>query len=112
MFAHDNEDMSHLPDTAPEPGQNADHPYAALTPDCVIDALCSAGLAPDGRLTALSSYENRVYLSHQDDGDKVVAKFYRPGRWSRVQIEEEHSFSQELAAKEVPVVAPLVLHFR
>ena len=49
MFAHDNEDMSHLPDTAPEPGQNADHPYTALTPDCVIDALCSAGLAPDGQ---------------------------------------------------------------
>ncbi len=112
MFAHDNGGMSQLPDTAPETGQSADHPYAALTPDCVIDALCSTGLVPDGRLTALSSYENRVYLSHLDDGDKVVAKFYRPGRWSRAQIEEEHSFSQELATKEVPAVAPLVLQER
>ena len=78
----------------------------------MIDALCSTGLLPDGRLTALSSYENRVYLAHQDDGDKVVAKFYRPGRWSLAQIEEEHAFSQELADKEIPVVAPLVLQGR
>jgi len=85
------------------------HPYADLTPDCVLDALYAAGLNPDGRLTALSSYENRVYLAHQDDGDKVVAKFYRPGRWSRAQIEEEHAFSQELADREIPVVAPLLL---
>lgn len=92
--------------------QDSSHPYADLTPDCVIDALCSTGLLPDGCLTALSSYENRVYLAHQDDGDKVVAKFYRPGRWSLAQIEEEHAFSQELADKEIPVVAPLVLQGR
>ena len=101
LFAHDNAVMS---DT-----QDPSHPYAELTPDCVMDALCSTGLVPDGRFTALSSYENRVYLAHQDDGDKVVAKFYRPGRWSRAQIEEEHVFSQELVDREVPVVAPLVL---
>ncbi|MEX8195334.1 serine/threonine protein kinase [Comamonas guangdongensis] len=89
--------------------QASTHPYADLTPDCVLDALYAAGLTPDGRLTALSSYENRVYLAHQDEGDKVVAKFYRPGRWSRAQIEEEHAFSQELADREIPVVAPLRL---
>lgn len=85
------------------------HPYAALTPDCVLDALCAAGLEPDGRLVPLSSYENRVYLAYLDSGDRAVAKFYRPGRWSRAQIEEEHAFSQELADAEVPVVAPLRL---
>ena len=84
------------------------HAYAELTPDVVLDALASAGIFGDGRLTALASYENRVYQAVLDDGDKVVLKFYRPGRWSREQILEEHSFSQELASAEVPVVAPLL----
>ena len=58
------------------------HPYQALTPDLVQDALASIGLYGDGRQMALSSYENRVYQLHLDDGDVVVAKFYRPGRWT------------------------------
>ncbi len=88
---------------------NAPHPYAALTPDVVLDALASAGLYGDGRLMALGSYENRVYQAVLEDGQRVVAKFYRPGRWSEEQILEEHAFAAELAAAEVPVVAPLVL---
>jgi len=83
------------------------HPYDALTPDCVLDALSATGLWPDGRLQALGSYENRVYQACLDDGSKVVAKFYRPGRWSAAQIREEHAFAQELAEAEVPAVAPL-----
>ena len=89
--------------------------FAALDPDRVLDALASVGLMGDGRLMALNSYENRVFLVHLESGvagglaDAVVAKFYRPGRWSEAQIAEEHSFSLELAANEVPVVAPLVL---
>ena len=90
------------------------HPYEALTPDVVLDALDSVGLRGDGRLTALSSYENRVYQAQLEEPvavhDAVVAKFYRPGRWSESQILEEHAFSAELAAAEIPAVAPLVLN--
>ena len=90
------------------------HPYAHLTPDVVLDALASVGLFGDGRLTALSSYENRVYQVHLDDAYQghaaVVVKFYRPERWSAAQIQEEHDFAEELVAGEVPVVAPLRLN--
>src|SRR5215210_1577803 len=65
-------------------------PYAALTPDCVLDALHSVGVEGDGRLLALNSYENRVYRSNVIDGSMVVAKFYRPTRWSDEAILEEH----------------------
>ena len=82
------------------------HPYAALTPEVVLDALCALGLRPDGRLLALSSYENRVYQVWMEEGAPVVAKFYRPGRWSEAQIDEEHAFAHELAEREIPVVAP------
>ncbi len=89
------------------------HPYEVLTPDAVMDALASVGLRGDGRLMALSSYENRVYQAHLEEPVEghaaVVAKFYRPGRWSRAQILEEHAFAAELEDAEVPVVAPLVL---
>ena len=94
------------------------HAYEPLTPDVVLDALASVGLAGDGRLMALSSYENRVYQLHLENsvgkaaaaGEVVVAKFYRPGRWSDAQIIEEHAFAAELMAAEVPVVGALVLH--
>jgi Ser/Thr protein kinase RdoA (MazF antagonist) len=85
------------------------HPYEALGPDTVLDALASVGLYGDGRLLALSSYENRVYQVHLEDGTAVVAKFYRPGRWSDAQIAEEHAFAAELMAAEVPVIGPLAL---
>ncbi|KAF1043899.1 serine/threonine protein kinase [Xylophilus sp.] len=89
---------------------DAPHPYDALTPATVLDALAGVGLFGDGRLMALSSYENRVYLAHLEEGEPVVAKFYRPGRWSDAPIAEEHAFAAELAAAEVPLAAPLVLH--
>jgi Ser/Thr protein kinase RdoA (MazF antagonist) len=73
----------------------------------VLDAVAAAGLAPDGRLLGLNSYENRVYQVWLDDGSAVVAKFYRPERWSDAQIDEEHAFARELAEREIPVVAPL-----
>jgi Ser/Thr protein kinase RdoA (MazF antagonist) len=85
------------------------HPYATLTPDRILDALDSVGIHGDGRLIALNSYENRVYLVHCDDAPSVVVKFYRPGRWTAAQIEEEHAFVAELAEREVPAVAPQVL---
>jgi Ser/Thr protein kinase RdoA (MazF antagonist) len=85
-------------------------PYDGLTPDTVLDALDSAGLRGDGRLLALNSYENRVYQASLEDGTSVVAKFYRPHRWSDAQLGEEHAFALELAEREVPVVAPLRLN--
>lgn len=93
---------------------NKGTPYAGLTPDCVLDALDSIGLRGDGRLLGLNSYENRVYQIWLEDEPApgsappvVVAKFYRPGRWSDAQILEEHGFVRELAERELPVVAPL-----
>ena len=84
-------------------------PFARLTPDCMLDALESVDLRGDGRFLALNSYENRVYQVSLEDGRTLVAKFYRPGRWSVAQIREEHGFVAELAAREIPVVAPLPL---
>ena len=86
---------------------SSSHPYSALTPDVVLDALDAIGIRGDGRLLSLNSYENRVYQVWREDDAPVVAKFYRPGRWSDAQITEEHTFVAELAASEVPVVAPL-----
>ncbi|MDX1376511.1 MAG: serine/threonine protein kinase [Burkholderiales bacterium] len=87
--------------------QPSAHPYTELTPDRVLDAVDAAGWRTDGRLFGLNSYENRVYQIGLDDGASVVAKFYRPGRWRDAQIAEEHAFALELAAREIPVVAPL-----
>ena len=88
------------------------HAFASLTPDLVLDALDSVGIRGDGGLTALSSYENRVYQVQCEEGPPVVAKFYRPGRWSDAQILEEHAFAAELMAAEIPVIGPLTLHGR
>jgi len=84
-------------------------PYANLTPDCVLDALESVGQLGDGRLLALNSYENRVYQVYMEDGPPVIAKFYRPDRWTDAAIIEEHQFTLDLAERELPVVAPLVI---
>ena len=89
-----------------------DTPYASLTPDLVLDAVGACGLWPDGRLLALNSYENRVWQIGlepvgMEPAAPVIAKFYRPGRWSDAAIAEEHAFTQELADAELPVVAPL-----
>jgi Ser/Thr protein kinase RdoA (MazF antagonist) len=86
------------------------HPYQALTPSVVLDALSALGLPVDGRLSALSSYENRVYQVHLEDDSSVVAKFYRPGRWSGAQILEEHAFTAALIADDIPVVGPMLLN--
>ena len=90
----------------------AAHSYASLTPDCVLDALQSVGLVGDGRLQALGSYENRVYQIGIEDALPVVVKFYRPARWSDAAIVEEHAFVGELAAREIPVVAPIAFEKR
>ena len=84
------------------------HPYDSLTPDRVIDAVESVGYLSDARLLALNSYENRVYQVGIEDETPLIAKFYRPERWTRAQIIEEHQFSLELQDADISVVAPLV----
>ncbi|RTS02100.1 MULTISPECIES: serine/threonine protein kinase [Pseudomonas aeruginosa group] len=83
------------------------HPFDSLTPDLVLNAVESLGYLSDARVLALNSYENRVYQVGIEDDEPLIAKFYRPDRWSDAAIREEHTFSAELAECEVPVVAPL-----
>jgi len=87
---------------------DSEAPYSELSPQTVLDAIEAAGHRCDGRVLALNSYENRVYQIGIEDGQPLVAKFYRPSRWSDAAIREEHAFAAELAALEIPVVAPLV----
>jgi Ser/Thr protein kinase RdoA (MazF antagonist) len=84
-------------------------PYADLTPGTVLDALDGVGLWGDGRLIQLNSYENRVFQVFLEGSRVVVAKFYRPARWSDAQILEEHAFAIELARNEIPIAAPIAL---
>jgi Ser/Thr protein kinase RdoA (MazF antagonist) len=90
---------------------SAEPPYQRLVPDLVLAAIETTGIRGNGSILALNSYENRVYQIGTDDGF-VVAKFYRPGRWADKAILEEHAFSLELAAQEIPVVAPIVIDGR
>ncbi len=88
---------------------NATHPFSILTPSYIMDAVESQGYVCDGRISALNSYENRVYqVGLEDQAVPVIAKFYRPKRWSNDQILEEHRFSIALADYELPVVPPLI----
>ena len=84
-------------------------PYDRLTPDVILDAIESIGFLADGRMFALNSYENRVYQIGIEEDKPLIAKFYRPSRWSDAQILEEHAFTQELADREIPVVPPLTI---
>jgi Ser/Thr protein kinase RdoA (MazF antagonist) len=86
---------------------SSEAPYSELSPQMVLDAIEAVGHRCDGRVLALNSYENRVYQIGIEDASPVVAKFYRPARWTDAMIREEHAFACELAAQEIPVVAPL-----
>lgn len=85
-------------------------PFSNLDPACIMDALDSKGLHADGRLLALNSYENRVYQIGMEEGPPLIAKFYRPARWSDAAIDEEHAFLHELVQAEIPVVPPLSIN--
>ena len=91
-----------MPDLDP-----TDTPFAGLTPDTLLDAVEATGRRCSGQFLALNSYENRVYQVGLDEDAPVVAKFYRPDRWSDAAIAEEHAFTAELEAHELPVVPPL-----
>ncbi|MDX1656052.1 MAG: serine/threonine protein kinase, partial [Candidatus Competibacteraceae bacterium] len=83
--------------------------YQQLSPERVLDAVEGLGMPSDARILALNSYENRVYQVGLEEGPPVVVKFYRPRRWTDEAILEEHRFALELAERELPVVAPLVI---
>ena len=85
----------------------ATHPFDTLTPDFILNALEEHGYLSDGRMLALNSYENRVYQVGIEDAEPIIAKFYRPDRWSDEQILEEHTFCFELVDNDIPVVAPI-----
>lgn len=82
--------------------------FAELTPDHILDAIEATGIDCDGRFLALNSYENRVYQIGVEENQPIVAKFYRPHRWSDDAIIEEHQFTLDLAEQEIPVIAPIV----
>lgn len=84
------------------------HPYARLSPDLILDAVESVGFMGSGSLLALNSYENRVYQIGIEAAEPIIVKFYRPQRWDMATILEEHQFALELAAHEIPVVAPWI----
>ncbi len=84
-------------------------PFGPLTPDFVLSAVEASGLVCDGRLLTLNSYENRVYQVGIEDAQPLIAKFYRPGRWSDEAILEEHAFLAELADAEIPAVPALAV---
>jgi Ser/Thr protein kinase RdoA (MazF antagonist) len=92
---------------ASQPGADDQTPFAGLGPDQILSAAEAFELEPDGRFLALNSYENRVYQIGIEDASPVVAKFYRPGRWSDAAIVEEHAFARELAVHEIPVAVPI-----
>ena len=96
--------QDHQPEQTQE--HNKAHPYEALTPDLVMDAVESLGLLTDQRVFPLNSYENRVYQVGIDESVPVIVKFYRPNRWSRDAILEEHDFTRELKAADLSVVEP------
>lgn len=87
--------------------ETAYHPFEQVTPSFVMDAVESKGYDCDHRVLALNSYENRVYQVGIEDAAPLIAKFYRPQRWSDAQIEEEHAFAFELVEQELPIVVPL-----
>ena len=86
----------------------SDTPYQGLLPETMLNALDVAGFRTDGGLMALNSYENRVYQIGIEDDEPVIAKFYRPERWTDAAIMEEHGFVSELRDTGLPCVAPIV----
>lgn len=83
--------------------------FNALTPDFMWYALESIGVRAESGLLALNSYENRVYQFIDEEKNRYVVKFYRPMRWSKQQIQEEHDFTLELIDHEVPVAPPILI---
>jgi Ser/Thr protein kinase RdoA (MazF antagonist) len=91
------------------PDRPIDEAFFSLTPERVLASVEVGGRRATGYAFALNSLENRVYDVELEDGTRLVTKFYRPGRWSKDAILEEHAFLRELEEAEVPVVPPMDL---
>jgi Ser/Thr protein kinase RdoA (MazF antagonist) len=91
------------------PQPSTTRPFAGMSPELICDAVEACGLVPDGRLLALNSYENRVWQVGLEQSEPIIAKFYRPDRWTNETIIEEHKFSLDLSGAGLSVVAPMVL---
>lgn len=89
---------------------NLDTPYENLTPDLILDAVEQLAMPCNGVISPLNSYENRVYQIQLENKEFVIAKFYRPARWSNAAIIEEHQFALELNQLEIPVIAPFMIN--
>jgi Ser/Thr protein kinase RdoA (MazF antagonist) len=87
--------------------QSKPHPFENLSPDLILNAIEAQGYVVDGRVNALNSFENRVYQIGIDGDVPLIAKFYRPDRWSTEQIQEEHDFSFSASEHDLPVVVPI-----
>ncbi len=84
--------------------------FTDLTPDVVHLAVEEAsGVYLTGLISPFPSYINRVYEVETEDGEKLVAKFYRPGRWSEAALREEHEYLLDCSVNDIPVVSPLKL---
>lgn len=94
------------------PHMDSQHPFALLTPDTVLDAVESLGFLSDARTLTLNSYENRVFQIGIEGAQPLIAKFYRPDRWSDEAILEEHAYSLELAERDIPVIPPMQIEGR
>jgi len=97
-------DNSEIPDIEPS---NATTAFQSLEPHQILDAIDAVGWQTDGRVSALNSYENRVYSIGLESGESVVTKFYRPARWTDEAILEEHAFCDALVERDIPVITPL-----
>lgn len=84
--------------------------FPELGPETVLNCVEKALQTPCSNLCRqLNSYINRVFEIETADGRGLVVKFYRPGRWSRAALQDEHDFLLELHEQEIPVIAPLIL---
>lgn len=81
-----------------------------LDPNTVLKMAEEVGFHPTGELYQLNSYENRVFDIRMENRSSCIVKFYRPGRWSREAILEEHEFLFDLQGEGISVVAPLKFH--
>jgi len=89
-----------------------DFTFSNLSPNVVLNNIEALGFRCDGRLFELNSFENRVFQVGIEDEPPLIAKFYRPGRWTDEQILEEHSFTLQLEEEEIPAIAPLTINHR
>lgn len=109
-----NFNLGQHPDDAPSEDSPICHDYERLSPDVILnaidDVIAPLGWLTSGHQTALNSYENRVYQIGIEEQPDIIAKFYRPNRWSDATILQEHQFCLTAKQDELPVIAPIQIN--